>query len=61
MLNVNLATRKRRQKINFGMVEQIVIFPLEPRVGLLLDLENDVSRLDAGQLVALASEFDLVA
>jgi len=61
VLDVNLATRKRCQKINLGVVEEIVVFPLEARVGFLFNLEHNISRLNTWKLVSLASELDLVA
>jgi hypothetical protein len=58
---MDLATSKRRQKVDLGVVEEIVVFSLEPSVRLLLDLEHDIARVDAGQLVSLTPELDLVA
>jgi hypothetical protein len=61
VLNVDLTTRKSGKKIDLGVVEQVVVLALETGVGLLLDLENDVSGFDARQLVTLAAELNAVA
>lgn len=61
VLNVNGTTSKCGQQVNLGLVEQVVVLPLEPGVGLLLNLENNVTGEDTGHLVTLAAELDLVA
>ena len=61
MLNVDLTTRKSGKQVDLSVVEQVVVLALESGVGLLLDLEHDVSGLDARQLVALTTELDSVA
>jgi hypothetical protein len=48
-------------KVDFRMIKEIVILPLEPGVRLLFNFEDDISRLNAWCLVALSSKFDLVA
>lgn len=58
---MDLPTRQRRKQINLRMIEKIIILPLEPRMRLLLNLKHDVAGLHAGQLVALATELNLVA
>ncbi len=61
MLDRKLATSKRRQQVHLGLAKQVVALALEPSVLLFLDDENDISRLDAGRLIALARKLDLVA
>ena len=43
------------------MVEKVVILALESGVGLLLNLENNITRHDARKLVTFTAELDLVA
>ena len=61
MLNKNSAACQRRDQVDLGLVEQIVLPALKAGVGLLLDLENDVASEDARSLVTLATELDLGA
>ena len=61
MLDAYRAAGQGREKVNLGMVEEIIILALESLVRLLLDLEHHVAGEDAGKLVTLATELDLVA
>ena len=61
MLNVDRATSKSGQKINLGLVEEVVALALEASVRLLLNLELNITGLDARHLVTLAAEVDLGA
>jgi hypothetical protein len=61
MLDVDLTTGQRSQQINLGMVEEIVVLPLESWMGFLFNFEHDVSCKNSGHLVTLAAEFDLMA
>lgn len=60
MLDVDSTTSQGREEINLGAVEEVVIFTLESRVLLLFDFENHVTGENAGHLITLAAEFDLV-
>ena len=61
VLNEDVPSSKRGNKIDLDAVEQIVTLALESLVWLLLDLENDVTWLNTWLLVALTTELDLVA
>ena len=61
MLNREFSTGQRSQKVDLGLAEQVVALALEPRVLLFLDDKDDISRLDARRLIALARELDLLA
>jgi hypothetical protein len=61
VLNVDLTTSKGGQKVDFAVVEEVITLALEAGVWLLLNLEYDISRLDARKLVAFPTELDLVA
>ena len=61
VLNVDSTASKRGKQVNLSVVEEVVVFALESRVGLLLDLEDDITGQRAGHLVTLAAELDLVA
>ena len=58
VLDVDGAAGEGGEQVDLGVVEQVVVLALEARVGLLLDLEDDIAGLDAGGLVALAAELD---
>lgn len=58
VLDMKNATGKRGDQIDLGLVEEVIILPLETGVGLLLNFENDVTRLAVRELVTLAAEFD---
>jgi hypothetical protein len=60
VLNVDLSTGEGGQEIDFAVEEKVVALALETWVGLLLDLKDDIARLDARKLVAFAAELDLV-
>ena len=47
VLNVDGATGERGDEVELALVEQVVALAVEPRVGLLLDLEDDIARLHA--------------
>lgn len=61
MLYENGSSSKGCNKIDLGLVEKVVILALESGMGLLLDLENDISGLNTWSLVTLATEVDLVS
>ena len=61
MLDEDCASCKSSDKIDFGMVEKVVVLSLESRMWLLLDLENHITRLNPRGLVALAPELNLVS
>jgi hypothetical protein len=61
MLNVNDSTSQSRYEFDFGMVEQVVIFPLEARMRLLLYLENNISGKLSRLLITLSTQLDFVA
>lgn len=58
---MNGTTGESGQQVNLGLVEQVVILALESRVGLLLDLEDNVAGKDTGHLITFTAELDLVA
>lgn len=58
VLDKDSTSGERCHQLNLVVVEEIVVFPGEPRVGLLLDLEDDVTSHDTRSLVTLASELD---
>lgn len=58
---MNPASGERCQEVDLGMIEEVVVFALEAGMRLLFDLEDNITCFDAGQLVTLASEFDLCA
>lgn len=59
VFNVNGATSKSRDQLNFTFVKQIILLSSKARMGFLLNLKNDVTSLNTGCLVTLASKFDL--
>lgn len=61
MLDVKSTSCKSCDQLDLSLVEEIVLFTGKARVGLLLNLENDVACLDTRCLVALAAELDLGA
>lgn len=61
VLNVNGTAGKSGKKVNLGLIEQVVTLALEAGVGLLLNLEHDITGHDTGHLVTLAAELNLVA
>ena len=61
VLDEDGTTSQRRDQVDIAVVQQVIFFTGEATVGLLLDLENDISSLDPGCLVALATELDLGA
>lgn len=52
---------ERSHEINLAVVEKVVVLAGEARVGLLLNLEDNVTSHDARGLVTLAAEFDTSA
>lgn len=61
VLNVDGATSKGSDQVNLALVEKVVFPAGEAGVGLLLNLENDVTGLDTRCLVTFAAELDLGA
>lgn len=61
MLYKDDSTRQSCDKIDLGMVEEVILLPLESCVWLLLNLEDNIPWLYAWCLIALASELDLVS
>jgi len=61
VLNVDSATAERGQKINLGLEEQVVSLALETGVGLLLNLEDNITGENTRHLVTLTTELNLVA
>ena len=61
VLNEDVSSSKRGNKVDLDAVEQIVTLALESLVWLLLDLENDITWLHTWLLVALTTELDLVS
>ncbi len=43
MLDVNGTASKRREKVDLGMIEQVVFLALEPRMRLLLDFKLNIA------------------
>lgn len=60
VLDVDGTTSKSGEQVNFGLVEEVVVLALEAGVGLLLNLEHDITGQSTGHLVTLAAELDLV-
>lgn len=58
VLNEDSTSSERRYQLDLEVVEKVVVFAGEARVGLLLDFENDISGLDSWSLVTLATEFN---
>lgn len=52
---------KGGKQVDLSLVEQVIALALEAGVGLLLNLENDITGHDTRHLVTLAAEFNLVA
>lgn len=61
VFNVKSSTAERGEKVDLSVVEQVIVLALESGVGLLLNLEDDISRHNARELVTFAAELDLVA
>lgn len=61
VLNVNATTGKSGKQIDLSLVEQIITLALEAGVGLLLNLEHNITGHDTRHLVTLATELNLVA
>lgn len=61
VLDVDVSTSKRSNKVDIDAVEQIITLALEPLVWLLLDLKDNISWLNTWLLVTLSTELDLVA
>lgn len=59
MLNVDGATSEGGNEINLAVVKKIVSKALEAGMGLLLNVENDVTSQDTRRLVTVAAKFDL--
>lgn len=61
MLNVDSSTGQRSHQLNLALVQKVVLLASEAVMGLLLDLENNVTSLDARGLVTLTTELNLGA
>ena len=61
MLDVELSSSQSRQQVDLGLDDQVVPVPLEPRVFLLLDNKDNITRFDSRSLITLAGELDLVS
>jgi hypothetical protein len=61
MLNIDGTSSQSSNQFDFTSVEKVVILSGEAWVGLLLNLENDITSLNARSLVTFASELDLGA
>lgn len=61
MFDSELAACERRQEIDLDPGQEVVVFPLEPVMRLLLNDDNDVSRCYSGCLITLATESDRLA
>lgn len=59
MFHVYRAASKGRDKLDICVVQEIVVATRETRMGLLLDLEDDITSLDAGSLVTFTPELNL--
>lgn len=59
MLDVNGTTSESSQKIDLSLIEKVVALALEASVGLLLDLELNITGLDTRHLVTFSTEVDL--
>lgn len=60
VLNGKVTTSQSSEEVNLGVVEQIVTLPLESRVRLLLNNDNNITRNGTRLLVGFASKFDLL-
>lgn len=61
VLNVDSTTTESGQKVDLSLEEEVVALALETRVGLLLNLEDNITGENARHLVTLTTELDLVA
>lgn len=59
VLNVDGSTSQSSDQLDLTLVEEVVFLTGEAGVGLLLNLENDVTGLDARGLVTLTTELNL--
>lgn len=59
MLYVDNSTCQSGEQLDLGVVEKIIIFPLETRMWFDLDLELHISRKNTRHLVAITFEVDL--
>ena len=59
MFDIEGAACQSGYEFDLGAVEQVIILAREARVGLLLNLEDDVASLYTRRLITLASELDL--
>lgn len=60
VLNGKVTTSQSSEEVNLGVVEQIVTLPLESRVRLLLNNDNNITRNGTRLLVGFASKLDLL-
>lgn len=59
MLNVDGATSEGSDEVEVALIVQVVSLAVEPRVGLLLNLEDDIAGFYARGLITVAAELDL--
>lgn len=60
VLNGELSTAKGGQEVDLGLAEEVITLALEPGVLLLLDNNDDISRLNSRSLIALSLETNLL-
>jgi hypothetical protein len=61
VLDKDGATSQCSDKVDLGVVKEVVVPPFKARVRFLLNLKDDVTSKDAGGLITLAAELDLGA
>lgn len=60
MLNIQLPTRQRSQKVDISLIEKIIPLTLEPSMWLLLDLKDNITRLQPRYLITFTTELNLM-
>ena len=60
VLDVDGTTGQSSEQVDLGVVEQVVVLALEAGVGLLLNLENNITGENTRHLVTLTTELNLV-
>lgn len=61
VLDEDGSTSQGRHQLDLALVKKVVLLSRKSRVRLLFNLEDDITGLDTGSLVALAAELDLGA
>lgn len=61
VLNEDGATSESSYELDIAVVKKVIVLASEASMGLLLDLEDDITSLNAGCLITLAAELDLGA